>query len=119
MKALLEDILKNITQQPEAVVIDQTQEDDTEVYTITVAADDMGRVIGKSGKVIRAIRTLMHIAGIRNAKKIRVQLKDTEGDRGQAEVLSGESDAGEGIVDLPAEETIEEPGEQTPQEPQE
>lgn len=78
MKALLDTILKSITTQPDAIVIDQTMEGDTEVYTITVAPDDMGRVIGKSGKVINAIRNIVHVAAIRNQKRARVKLADSD-----------------------------------------
>ncbi len=80
MQDLLNLILKNITTQPEAVVVDDQQEDGKIVFNVTVAPDDMGRVIGKNGKVIQAIRSIMHVAAIRNDVRVRVNVVEVEGD---------------------------------------
>jgi len=77
MKDLLDFVLKNITTHPDDVVIDEGSEDDMVVYTITVHPDDMGRVIGKSGKVINAIRTLVRVAAVRTQQRVRVNLADS------------------------------------------
>ena len=77
MKELIELILKHITLHPEEIEITETKEDDVDVYTINVNPEDMGRVIGKSGKVIRAIRSLVHVAAIRSNVKARVKLEET------------------------------------------
>lgn len=76
MKDFLELILKNITTHPEAVVIEEGQEEGYDVYTITVDQEDMGRVIGKDGKVIKAIRSLAHVVAIRQNKRVRIKLTD-------------------------------------------
>lgn len=77
MKELLDLILKNITTHPESALIEETTEGDVTVYTITVDPEDMGRVIGKDGKVIRAIRSLAHVVAIRQNKRFRVTLNDS------------------------------------------
>jgi hypothetical protein len=77
MKDLLEYILKSITTQPDSVVVEESQEGDIDVYTITVHPDDMGRVIGKSGKVIHSIRTLARVAAVRSQKRIKIDLADS------------------------------------------
>jgi len=74
---LLDFVLKNITTHPDDVVIEEGSEDDMVVYTITVHPDDMGRVIGKSGKVINAIRTLVRVAAVRTQQRVRVNLADS------------------------------------------
>jgi uncharacterized protein len=79
MKDLLELILKNIVTNPDAIEITVGQEEDREVYTIKVDPADMGRVIGKSGKVIKAIRALAHVAAIRQDKRFRINLADEAG----------------------------------------
>ncbi|OGV96402.1 hypothetical protein A2W24_04710 [Microgenomates group bacterium RBG_16_45_19] len=76
MKDFLTLILTNITTHPEAVVIDTGEEDGYEVYTLTVDPEDMGRVIGKDGKVIKAIRSLAHVVAIRQNKRVRIKLND-------------------------------------------
>jgi uncharacterized protein len=77
MHELLELILKNITTYPDEVMIEMANEDGREVYTISVHPDDMGRVIGKSGKVIQAIRSLAHVVAIRQNKHFRINLADS------------------------------------------
>jgi uncharacterized protein len=77
MHDLLDLILKNITTYPDEVTIEMANEDGREVYTISVHPDDMGRVIGKSGKVIQAIRSLAHVVAIRQNKHFRINLADS------------------------------------------
>ena len=79
MKELLELILHNITTHPDDVVIDETEEDGRKVFTITVNPEDMGRVIGKSGKVIRAIRSLAHVVAIRQGERYRINVAEVDG----------------------------------------
>lgn len=77
MKDLLDLIIKNITLHPDDAVIDEQDMGDSVVYTIHVHAEDMGRVIGKSGKVIKAIRSLSHVAGIRHNKHFRINVAES------------------------------------------
>jgi predicted RNA-binding protein YlqC (UPF0109 family) len=59
---------------PESVVIDEQMDGETTVLTIHVHADDMGQVIGKSGRIIRAIRDLMKIVAVKHNSYIDVAL---------------------------------------------
>lgn len=79
MKELLEHILKNIVTNPDALEIKVSEEEGREVYTISVDPQDMGRVIGKNGKVIKAIRALAHVVAIRQNKRFRINLADETG----------------------------------------
>jgi hypothetical protein len=79
MQDLLNLILKNIVTNPDAIQIAVTTEEDREVYTINVDPVDMGRVIGKNGKVIKAIRALAHVVAIRQGKRFRINLADENG----------------------------------------
>jgi len=76
MNDLLTTILQNITTKPDAVQISMETEGDVDVYTIKVDPEDVGRVIGKSGKVIRAIRSLAHVSAVQQQKRVRVHLDD-------------------------------------------
>ena len=76
MNDLLTTILQNITTKPDAAKVSMQMEGDVELYTIEVDPEDVGRVIGKSGKVIRAIRSLAHVAAVHTQKKVRVHLED-------------------------------------------
>lgn len=75
MKDVLTYILKAIVEKPEEIEIKEEQVDGIN-YVVTVAKEDMGKVIGKNGKVIKAIRNVMRIPGIKDNKKIFVSLTE-------------------------------------------
>lgn len=74
MKDVLDYILKNITTQPADVEVKEALEDGTTNLTITVHPDDVGRVIGKEGKIIKAIRSIMRVAAIQKGLRVRVSV---------------------------------------------
>lgn len=76
MKNLLEYILIHLVQFPDQVVVEESQVEGVDVYMITVNPEDMGRVIGKEGNVIQAIRTLARVRAMKENRRIRVDLND-------------------------------------------
>jgi len=86
MQDVLEFILKNITTVPDDVKIDVQEEDGTTNYLITVNPADVGRIIGKEGKIIKAIRTIMRVIAIQRGVHIRISVVSENDGRG--EVLS-------------------------------
>ena len=75
MNDLLNYLIKSIVTNPDAVEIEAGQEyEGFTPYTITVDPEDMGIAIGKSGKTIRAIRTLARLRGVVTGKKVRIEL---------------------------------------------
>ena len=74
MKKALRYIVSSIVTNPEKVVVDEQELDGVINFTITVAGEDMGKIIGKNGKVIRSIRNVMKIPAIKQNKKINVVL---------------------------------------------
>lgn len=76
MKDILSYILNAIVDNPDAVVVDELEEEGVVTLTIRVAKEDMGKVIGKEGKVIRSIRNLMKIPAMKQHKKVQVQLAE-------------------------------------------
>lgn len=74
MKDTLKYIVTSIVEKPEAVEIKEEEQDGVLNFIITVADQDMGRIIGKSGKVIRSIRNVMKIPAIKANKKIYISL---------------------------------------------
>ena len=59
-----------------AVTEDEPNEEGVIVYHLTVAEDDMGRVIGKQGRIAKAIRVVMRAAAVRENKKVMVEIDD-------------------------------------------
>ena len=76
MKDVLSHILKAIVENPDSVEIKEEEQVDGINFIVTVAKDDMGKVIGKNGKVIKAIRNVMRIPAIKENTKIFVSLSE-------------------------------------------
>lgn len=76
MKELLTIIAKGLVEQPEMVSVTQDDVDaeGVTVYHIHVAESDMGRIIGKQGRIAKAIRTVARSAAIRNNERISVEI---------------------------------------------
>ena len=76
MKEILETIILNIVDNKDSVSIDEKIDGETIIYTVKIANGDMGRVIGKQGRVAKAIRTLMKSLGAKERKKINIEFLD-------------------------------------------
>ena len=76
MKELLIAIAAGLVENPEAVTatVDEPNEEGVTVYHLHVAEGDMGRVIGKQGRIAKAIRTVMRATANRNNQKIVVEI---------------------------------------------
>ena len=74
MKALVEYIVKCIVEKKEEVAVKAIEGDKSIVLEIKVAQEDMGKVIGKEGRTIKAIRTLLGAAATKIGKKVMVEL---------------------------------------------
>jgi len=70
MKELLELIARSLVDQPNEVVVREIEGEQTTVLELTVAAEDLGKVIGKQGRTARAIRTIVASAGMKLRKRI-------------------------------------------------
>lgn len=76
MKQVLETIIKNIVENQDAVSIYEKEEADKVTFEVKVSDNDMGRVIGRQGKVANSIRTVMKALGSREKKKVTVEFLD-------------------------------------------
>jgi uncharacterized protein len=76
MSELLELLVRSLVEDPGAVVVEELEEDDALVYEITVAEGDLGRVIGKGGRVANAIRTIAKAAAVRVDRRVIVDILD-------------------------------------------
>lgn len=76
MKNTLLHIVKSIASNEEAVSIDESETDGTVYFTIHVAKEDMGKIIGKEGRVIRSIRNVMKIPARKDGKRVEVSISE-------------------------------------------
>ena len=76
MKELLTYIARNLVDHPDAVEVTEHAGDGETVLELRVASEDMGKVIGRQGRIAKEIRTLMKAAGSRENKKVSVDIID-------------------------------------------
>ena len=76
MKEILESIILNIVDDRSSVTITEKINGEDVRYDVKVANNDMGRVIGKQGRVAKAIRTLMRSLGAKEKKRITIEFID-------------------------------------------
>ncbi len=77
-KELLEYIIKNLVTSPDQVEITETQGDSRTILKVKVAKEDMGRVIGKEGRIIRSIREIIYAYAMKDSKKVSVDVEETK-----------------------------------------
>lgn len=76
MKELLTYIIKNLVDNPDEVEIVEKSKDFETVLEVRVAESDMGRVIGRQGRIVREIRVIMKAVAQRQGKKVSVEILD-------------------------------------------
>lgn len=76
MKELVQVIATSLVDHPEEVVVNETETDTEILIQLHVAPDDMGKIIGKQGKIAKAIRTVVRASGSKSNKKIIVDIQD-------------------------------------------
>jgi predicted RNA-binding protein YlqC (UPF0109 family) len=74
MTELIEAIVKALVDHPEEVSVNEVKEGHRLVYQLTVHQTDMGKVIGKQGRVAKAIRTVVNAAGTNQNKRISIEI---------------------------------------------
>ena len=76
MKELLLYIARNLVDHPDEVVVNEIEKSDETVFELHVAPGDVGKVIGRQGKIAREIRVLMRSVAQRQGKRISVDIVD-------------------------------------------
>ena len=76
MKEILETLIKSLVEHTEEVTITEKEEGKTIVFEVKVAESDMGKVIGKQGRVAKSIRTVMKSVAGKGHKKVAVEFLD-------------------------------------------
>ncbi len=74
MKELIELIAKSIVDDSASVTVTEKEDGSTIIYELSVAADDMGKVIGKQGRIAKAIRTVVKAVAARKNKKVIIEI---------------------------------------------
>lgn len=76
MKSLVEFIGKSLADHPEQVVVEAQDKGHETVYTMYVAPEDMGRLIGKGGRIAKAIRSVVKASAIKSGVQVHVEIDE-------------------------------------------
>ena len=74
MRELVEVLAQSLVDHPEEVTVQETEKDNEILLELKVAQEDMGKVIGKQGRIAKAIRTVVKAASARTGKKYTVEI---------------------------------------------
>jgi len=74
MKELLETIVKALVDNPDEISVNEVEGEKSLILELRVAPDDMGKVIGKQGRIAKAIRTVMKAAAVKKNKRVVVEI---------------------------------------------
>ncbi len=83
MKDLVEMIVQSLVDYPSEVSINETAGESIIILEISVASDDVGKVIGKEGRIANAIRTVVKAAAAKHDKKVTVEILTSKDDKGE------------------------------------
>jgi uncharacterized protein len=73
---LLDYLARRLVDEPDAVRVEEVEEDDALVLRLRVAPDDVGKVIGRQGRIARALRTLVRAGGAHEGRRIVLEIVD-------------------------------------------
>ena len=76
MAELLEYLARQLVDDPDAVRVETADEDDAIVLRLHVAADDVGKVIGRQGRIARALRTVVRASAARERRRVLLEIVD-------------------------------------------
>jgi len=74
LKSLIEILVKALVDAPDSVVVNEVDEGSMVTYEVTVAPDDVGKIIGKQGRVANALRTVAKAAALKDHKNVYVRI---------------------------------------------
>ena len=80
MGELLAYLARELVDEPEAVRVEQEEREGVVVLVLHVAPDDVGKVIGRQGRIARALRTLVRASAVREGRRVLVEIADPDPD---------------------------------------
>lgn len=84
----LESVVKALVDHPDSVHINRTVDEMGVLLTLDVHAEDMGKIIGRSGNTAKAIRTLLRVVGMKNDARVNLKINEPEGGTGPRSAMA-------------------------------
>ena len=109
----LESVVKALVDHPDSVGINRTVDEMGVLLTLDVHAEDMGKIIGRSGNTAKAIRTLLRVVGMKNDARVNLKINEPEGGTGRVvsndtEEASSSDDMGSMAEEVAAPKSLDE-----------
>ena len=74
MEELVEFLARRLVDQPDAVRVEREERDDAVVFHLHVAPEDVGKVIGRQGRIARALRAVVRAGGVRENRRVQLEI---------------------------------------------
>jgi uncharacterized protein len=87
-KQFLENLVRALVDHPDSVKINRTVDEMGVLLTLDVHADDMGKIIGRSGNTAKAIRTLLRVVGMKHDARVNLKINEPEGGKGMSREMA-------------------------------
>ncbi|MEZ4103551.1 MAG: KH domain-containing protein [Candidatus Paceibacterota bacterium] len=98
--AFLSYVVKSLVDNENEVKIDRKVDEMGVLLTLSVARDDMGKIIGRQGNTAKAIRTLLRVIGMKNNSRVNLKIDEPEGSEKSAPMASMSADVDAAMNDL-------------------
>lgn len=99
----LETVVKSLVEYPDSVKINRTVDEMGVLLTLDVHAEDMGKIIGRSGNTAKAIRTLLRVVGMKHDARVNLKINEPEGGKGPSGMSEVAESAEDSAMDAPGE----------------
>ena len=76
MRELLDYLARRLVDEPDAVRVEEVEEDDSLLLRLHVAPDDVGKVIGRAGRIARALRAVVRASAVREDRRVLLEIAD-------------------------------------------
>lgn len=103
----LETLVQALVDHPDAVKTTRTVDEMGVLLTLDVHAEDMGKIIGRSGNTAKAIRTLLRVVGMKHDARVNLKINEPEGGKGMSRDMQAAMDSTNDGAEVPAPKTLD------------
>ena len=101
-QVFLESLVRALVDNPDKVTVNRKVDEMGVLLTLDVAAEDMGKIIGRSGNTAKAIRTLLRVVGMKHNARVNLKINEPEGGTGGARAAASSASVDEAMEELKA-----------------